>query len=134
MSDIAQVVLTGRVGQDPEEKYINDTPLGTFSIAVDQYMGKNKKNTTAWWRIEVWGNLTRLLEYVKKGDAITVAGEVRQDVVENEGGKNTYYKVRASNIRLAPKGSRTSDGEEVQEKAKKKQAIRNEAPEEDTGW
>jgi len=118
MSDIARVVLTGRVGQDPEMKKINDTDLGTFSLAVDQYNGPKKEKTTGWWRCEVWGPMTKVLGYVSKGTALTVSGELRQDKVDEK----TYHKVRVDGIRIAPGGGE-SDGERVKAKSKKKPEV-----------
>ena len=120
MSDIAAVVFTGRLGQDPEKKEVGSKTVTEFSIAQDQYNGKNKEKSTSWWRCECWSPAQALLEWVGKGDQVTVSGTIRQDQSEKDGKKITYYKVRVEEISLPPKADsgNKSDGERVRKEAK----------------
>lgn len=71
-----KIILTGRVGKDPEEKFINSNrKLVTFSLAVSV-----TKEFTQWYSITIWNNridfFIQMLPYIKKGSMITVIGDL----------------------------------------------------------
>jgi single-strand DNA-binding protein len=109
LSDIATGTLTGRLGRDPETKsFPSGGEVVNFSLAQDQYNGKRDK-TTSWWECECWSPAKALLQYVSKGDQVTLVGNFRQDRPSKD---EVYYKFRVEDIVLSPK-AHTSDGERV---------------------
>lgn len=80
------LILSGRIGQDPEAK---QTPAGqvvTFSLAETIFSGGEK--TTAWHDCHAWGKSGEtLLKYAQKGTAITLQGALKYDQYENKDGQ-----------------------------------------------
>lgn len=70
------VVLIGRVGKDPEMTYFESGKVKTtFSIAVNRWDSKEKKEIADWFNIELWDKQAEIAgEYVKKGKQIAVEG------------------------------------------------------------
>jgi len=116
MSDVRRVVVTGRVGQDAEIRQVGDSQLGKFSLAVNQYRGRDREPETAWWDIEVWGGRSKVCDYIRKGMKLTVEGELDVHSKTNEDGeRRTYYSIKATNIVLPDKGN--SSGARVKNNA-----------------
>jgi len=115
MAGLAKLLLAGRVTADPER---SETPNGAvvykFTIAVDQYRGPSRDADTGWHRCEVWGKIQALMEYVSKGDQLTVTGDLVQDNVGEGKDRKTYHVIKVQDIVLAPKGGK-SDGERVRD-------------------
>lgn len=110
MSDILNVTATGHLGGDPEVRRVgtNSTKLATFSLAVDQWLGPNQDNETAWLRVSLWGQSANLAQYLSKGDFITVAGQLRVTTwATNDGQERRSLEITARDIRL-PKRRRDS--------------------------
>lgn len=89
-------VIRGNVTADPEMKF---TPGGqartTLRVAVNKRFKDrdgNKKEEVSFLPITCWGNLAeRVHEWVKRGQEITVVGELRQDRWTNDEGKNMSF-------------------------------------------
>jgi single-strand DNA-binding protein len=83
MAGINKVILVGRLGQDPEVRYMPDgTAMATFSIATsDEWKDKTsgeKKERTEWHRIVAWRALGELCgKYLAKGRQVYVDGVTR---------------------------------------------------------
>src|ERR1035437_5307924 len=104
MSDlfsINEVRLMGRVGQDPEIKSLtNGKKVANFSLAIteswkDETTGERKEKTQ-WPRIVVWNDgLIGILEkQVRKGDMISVRGQIETSTYEKDG--QTIYKTEVA--------------------------------------
>ena len=55
--NIAQITVSGNIGQQPEIKEVNGTKVANFSIAVNEgYTTKSgeKVEKTHWYRCEAW--------------------------------------------------------------------------------
>jgi single stranded DNA-binding protein len=96
MSDINRVVLSGRVGQDPEKKTAGSTELATLSIAVASWGGQDKGEQTTWVNLNLWGNRAKVAQYIRKGMKITVEG--RLQIRKHEG--KYYTAVNVDNLIL----------------------------------
>lgn len=68
-----QTTIVGRLGKDPEMRYLQDgTPVTDFSVAVD---GWNDKTT--WFRVTCWRKLAEVTyNHLKKGRQVLVVGEI----------------------------------------------------------
>lgn len=120
MSDIRNIMLTGRVGREPEFKEVGGgTKLAVISLAVEQYRGPNRDADTAWWKCQIWGNRSKVAEYIKTGMRLTVSGEVTVDkVVSNKGDGHVYfYTVDVRDVILPDRSSSTS-GERTQSRSR----------------
>lgn len=81
MRGINKVILVGNLGGDPDCKYVNDTKLGSFSVATNEKW--KDKNTgqpvehTYWHRVCVRGRMAEIAqEYLKKGSKVYVEGKL----------------------------------------------------------
>lgn len=110
MSDINKIVLTGRVGQEPEIKQAGENTLAVFSIGVNQYRG-SKEQDTAWWRCQVWGNRAKVAEYIEVGMLLMIVGRVMVDTYEKDGEKKWSYYVDVDDVVLPAKPKGETSGE-----------------------
>lgn len=92
-----QVCLTGRLGHDPELRFIpSGTAVCNASIAVERSykQGDEWKKETSWVDLVVWGKLgERMATGLAKGDLVTVRGYLRQETWEKDGQKRSALKV-----------------------------------------
>lgn len=96
MASFNSCSFSGRVGNDPEAKYLaNGNAVSSFSLAVDG----RKKDQTMWLKVEVWGKAAQTVaDYVKKGSSIIVSGELSIDTWEKDGKTNMKPKLNCSNF------------------------------------
>ena len=106
MSDINRITLTGRVGKDPEFKTPGSATLATFSLAVNQWMGEEKGEEAMWITVNIWGNRSKVAEYIEKGMKLTIEGKLRVTSKERDDGDGwiTYVNIDADNVVLPDRG------------------------------
>lgn len=81
-----QVLLIGRVGQNPTRSEHNDKVVN-FSIAAE-IKQKDKEPLTQWYQVEAWnGQGDAILEHVKKGKQMFVEGSLRLETYVNKEGE-----------------------------------------------
>ena len=86
-----QVVVIGRVGQDPELRAMpSGQSVANFSIAVsEKWKDKNDEvqEHTEWFRCNAFGKTAEVAgEYLKKGFSVSVAGRLRTRKWEDKNG------------------------------------------------
>lgn len=100
-NNVNVLVVSGRLGKDPEMSYSNAGVAYTrFSIAVN-YFDKNVK--AFWLNCVIFGHTAEFLnKYAVKGDSVTVSGELRVTKYNNEQTKQSLTKVECicSNVEL----------------------------------
>jgi single-strand DNA-binding protein len=109
MADINHVVLVGRLTRDAELKYTaSGQAVCKFSIAVN----RRRKNGDQWedeanfFDIVLWGRQGETLnQYLLKGKAVGVDGELRQDRWQQDGQNRSKIEIVAGNIQLLGGGS-----------------------------
>jgi len=80
--DLNKVMLTGRLGRDPELRYLpNGTAIATFSVAsgrsVKQQDGSFQEQTE-WFRVVTWEKLAETCQqYLKKGSHVYIEGRLQ---------------------------------------------------------
>ena len=96
--------FTGRVGQDSVLRYTqNQTAVAGFSMAVD--VGWGDRKTTLWLKVSVWGKRGESLsEYIRKGDMISICGEVSLEEWNSNGKAGANVCVNASDVTLCSGG------------------------------
>ena len=75
-----KIIIVGRLGADPEQKYTADGKAVTsFSVAAE-----NRKDETLWFRVSAWEKLADVCgRYLKKGAKVLVEGTLRADGAGN---------------------------------------------------
>ena len=104
MADINRVVLVGRLTRDAELKYTaTGQAVCKFSVAVN----RRRKNGDQWeeeasyFDVVVWGRSGESLnQYLLKGKAVGIDGELRQDRWQQDGQNRSKVEIVASNIQL----------------------------------
>jgi single-strand DNA-binding protein len=111
---VNKVILIGRVGRDPEVRYISSgTPVASFSVATDEsFKSRNgeQQQHTEWHKVVAWNKLAEICgEYLTKGKLVYIEGSIRSRQWEDQSGnKRTAYEIIARNMQML--GSR-SDAE-----------------------
>jgi single-strand DNA-binding protein len=94
MSGVNKVILVGRVGKDPEVRYLdNNVPVAKFSLATSESYKKDgqKVETTEWHNIVLWRGLAEVAEkYVRKGTLLYIEGKIKSRNWEDKDGKKHY--------------------------------------------
>ena len=87
---INKVILMGRLTCDPEMRHTNSgTPVTTFSIAIDNGYGDNKR--TDFVNCIAWNKTAEFVtKYFAKGKMIIVIGRITTRSWETQDGKRAY--------------------------------------------
>jgi single-strand DNA-binding protein len=104
---INTATLSGNTGKDPEIKYLDSgTVIASFSLAVAGYDGKAKAKKTLWFNCKAFNKTAELIgEYVKKGQAITVSGQLDIEEWESNTGKQSKVVLIVRDVQLPAKSS-----------------------------
>ena len=97
-----KIILTGRLTKNAELSYLPSvgTPKIAFSLAVERNYQKDKNNKKVdFINCEMLGKHTEnLCQYVIKGKAILVEGELNIEQYEKDGEKRSYTKVKVDKL------------------------------------
>ena len=98
-----KIILTGRTTKNAELSYLPSvgTPKISFSLAVERnYQKKGVENKKVdFINCEMLGKHTEnLAQYVTKGKAILVEGELNIEQYEKDGEKRSYTKVKVDKL------------------------------------
>ena len=108
-----QATLIGNLGRDPELKYTaNGTAICKFSLATSKRWGEGNERTE-WHRIVAWGKLAEICgQYLVKGKAVFIQGEIRYDSYEVEGVKKYTTEIHANTMKMLgkPNGGAQEEG------------------------
>lgn len=90
-----KVILTGRVGKDPDVRYMTEgacvvnLSLATAKKWKDKDGGK--KESTEWHRIAAFEPLSKVItDYVGKGDLLSIVGELKTRKWQDKDGSDRY--------------------------------------------
>lgn len=116
-ADINGVWLTGRLVRDPSVKPVNDNSKKcSFSIAVGHVSGKQerRREEVSFFDVEAWGGLAETIgKYCKKGQQISIKGELKQERWEGRDGSNkSRIVIKAERVQFL--GSRKNDSTQEQ--------------------
>ena len=97
-----KIILTGRLTKDAELSFLPSVgiPKINFSLAVERNYQKDKNNKKVdFINCEMLGKHTEnLCQYVTKGKAILVEGELNIEQYEKDGEKRSYTKVKVDKL------------------------------------
>jgi single-strand DNA-binding protein len=113
------IQIIGRLGSDPELKQVGDNDVAEFSMADDQYEGRDKEKTTGWYRCQVWGARAQtVMDYMHKGSPVTVFGSLKQrKYTTKDGDERTSMDVNVRDFSLPPRASQ-DDGDEPRQQSR----------------
>lgn len=118
-------IMVGHLTDDPEMKYVGETPKTTFSVAVNEKYGE--KEYAFFANVEAWDKLgENVANYMRKGSKVLVEGRWRTDKwTDDDGGKHKRDFVRADAVKFL---DRKEDREEREPPARKKAADYDDLP------
>ena len=96
MGSVNKVILQGRLGQDPEVRYLNGGgAITTISMATsDRWKDKNtgeQKEKTEWHRVVIFGKLAEVAgEYLRKGSEVYFEGKLQTRKWQDQNGQDRY--------------------------------------------
>jgi single-strand DNA-binding protein len=99
MASVNMVLEAGNLTKDPELRYTQDgTAVASFTLAVSR-RGSEK---TDYFSVTCWRGLAEsVAEYLKKGSAAIVSGELHQQSWEGEDGrKKSRHVIQASSVQF----------------------------------
>ena len=114
-----KILLAGRIVKDADLSYIPSTQTAktTFTLAVERNFQKDKNNKKVdFINCEMLGKHTEnLCQYLSKGKALIVEGELNIEKYDKDGETRSYTKVKVDKVEFQA-GSPKSEGfEEVDE-------------------
>lgn len=115
---VNKVILVGRLGQDPDVRYMpNETAVCNFSLATSSsYKDKSgeKVDQTEWHRIVMFGKVAEIAkEYLKKGSQVFIEGRLQTRKWQTKEGQDRYTTevVAATMQMLGSRDSSSGSGE-----------------------
>lgn len=86
------VVLIGRLTKDPEVRYTQSgTAVGTFTLAVDRRVQKDKPKEADFVPCVVWSKTAEVVSnYCKKGKQVAVEGRIQVRSYDAKDGSKRY--------------------------------------------
>ena len=90
----------GNLGRDPELKQTDKSQVASFSIAT-----RTGRDETTWIDCSVWGKRAEtVMQYLHKGDRITVCGSAKVRIYEKkDGSEGKSLELNVSDFTLPPK-------------------------------
>ena len=101
-----KVTLIGRLGRDPETRYLpNGDAVCNFSLATDEsWKDKNgqKQEHTEWHAITLYRRLAEIAgQYLKKGSLIYLEGKIQsRKYTDKQGVERTAYEIVCSEMKM----------------------------------
>ena len=103
MASINKEILVGHVGRDPECRYTQSgTAVANFTLATNEYQGKDKPARTEWHSIVVWDKLADVAkQYITKGKQVYIEGRLQtRDWTDEQGVKRYKTEIVAHTLQL----------------------------------
>lgn len=114
----AKVTIVGRLGQDPESRYLQSgTLVVSFSMAADGRRRGGEQPTTTWFRVSAFGEqaerVANMVErgYIAKGRLLYVEGQLEaRPYTGNDGQQRTSLDVNMTDWRFIGSGQQDQQG------------------------
>ena len=105
MSDINRVILVGRLVKDAELKYVGESAMCRFSIAVNRSrkdQGGNWTEETYYFDLTWWGKgAESASRYLVKGKQVAIDGSLRMDKwTDQNGNQRSKVEIFCENLEL----------------------------------
>ncbi len=114
MASLNKVQIIGRLGKDPELRQTqNKVPVLNMTLATKETYGKEgqeKKETTEWHTIIVWGNTAENCHrFLKKGSLVFIEGRLQTRQWEKDGQKHYSTEIVANNVQFLDSKAASAD-------------------------
>jgi single-strand DNA-binding protein len=112
---VNKVFLLGRLGKDPEVRYLDhNRAVANFTLATNEvFIDKsgNKVEQTDWHHVEMWDALARNAEKVlRKGRTVFIEGKIKNETwTDKDGNKRSAVRIRALQFQVVS-NSPSADG------------------------
>lgn len=103
MSTVNRAIVLGRLGQDPEIRYLtNNTAVSSFSIATDHKVKDAEKSDTTWHRVVAFGRTSEgVAKRAKKGNQVYAEGRmVIRTYKDRQGVDQRAFEIHADKVLL----------------------------------
>jgi len=88
MADFQQMVLAGRLGRDPELKFVGDGGTAVCRLSVAHSPDWKDKDCTNWYNVSIWGRRGEAAaQHLSKGSQVIVTGVLKLREYEKDGTK-----------------------------------------------
>ena len=135
MSDLNEVVVSGRLTRDAELRYTpNGTAVTDIIVASNRIWSKDseKQEEATFVDVTIWGKQAEsLAKYMTKGRHVMLPGRLKLNKWEtDEGDKRSKLTVTAEKVNLTPGGNSggSSSSSESSTPKKKKTQVEEEVP------
>ena len=128
MSGINKVIIVGRLGQDPEVRFMpNGKAAANFTVATsekwkDKQTGEQKEKTE-WHRITMFERLAEIAgEYLKKGSNVYLEGKLQTRKWQNQQGADQYTtEILVNNLQMLDSKQQDNNAQAPQQQAPQQQ-------------
>ncbi|KPK76422.1 MAG: hypothetical protein AMJ89_04170 [candidate division Zixibacteria bacterium SM23_73] len=109
LPSLNKVTIVGNLVRDPELRYTSGgVPVVNFKIASNKKYKDNLgmyRENVCYVGVVAWQNLAQSCgEYLRKGSAVLVEGELRSRIKENEdGSRRNYVEIKAFHVQFLDK-------------------------------
>ena len=105
MAGVNKAIILGRLGRDPELRYMqNGQPVCKLNVATSRkYTNKNNEmvEETEWHRITVWGkSAEHCNNFLTKGREVYVEGRLRTSSYDKDGQKHYTTEIVADTVQF----------------------------------
>lgn len=103
---VNKVILVGRLGRDPETRYIpNGDAITNFSLATDeQWRDRNgeRQTRTEWHNVSLYGKLGEIAnQYLKKGSQVFIEGKIQsRKYTDKDGIERMAYNIIGNEMKM----------------------------------
>ena len=103
---VNKVILVGRLGRDPETRYIpNGEAITNFSLATDeQWRDRNgeRQTRTEWHNVSLYGKLGEIAnQYLRKGSQVFIEGKIQsRKYTDKDGIERMAYNIIGSEMKM----------------------------------
>lgn len=117
-----KVILIGRLGRDPETRYMpNGEAVCNFSVATsEKYTDKNgqRQEATEWHNVTMYRKLAEIAgKYLTKGSQVYLEGKIQsRKYTDKNGAERTAYDIIANEMKMLG-----GNGQAAQEQPKQPQ-------------
>ena len=129
---VNKVILVGRLGRDPEVRYMpNGEAVANFGVATsEQWKDKAgaKQEKTEWHNITMYRRLAEIAgDYLRKGQEVYIEGKIQsRKYTGKDGVERTAYEIIASEMKMIG-GKGDSSSSAVQDEPKPQPVQREQA-------
>ena len=135
MSSLNQVNIIGRLGRDPETRYLaSGEAVTNFSVATseiwkDKATGE-KREATEWHRASTFGRLAEVAgQYLQKGSLVFIQGKlVTRKYQDKDGIERTSTEVKVNELRMLSSKNEQQGGGEAAPQRQQRPSAQQQKP------